>query len=320
MSSKSVSSGDAGDSKLGGNRKDLLKAEDGNNRSFHDKNKHHALKKPALRQPKFEGKCDDLKGHIYDCSNSRQVDIFAKTTKEFAEHVGRTYRYGTGVQRAIQQMAIPTIKKPEDPPEKASKTDMAIWTNEVLTYVRRRAAMNEALEKVFPLILGQCTDSMRAKLEGFNEYEAIARDFNTIGLIKLIKSTVYKFQSQRHPGLSIHTAKRHFYLLKQDKHTGNNDYLDMFSNNTDVIKHIGGIIGEEPTLLKIELGKLEVTAATTAAKQQYLAIAFLCGSDRTQYGKLLEDLENSYLQGRDKYPATLTSFGQNIRVPDEISR
>jgi hypothetical protein len=81
---------------------------------------------------------------------------------------------------------------------------------------------------------------MRAKLEGFSEYEAIARDFNTIGLIKLIKSTVYKFQSQRHPGLLIHTAKRHFYLLEQEKHATNNDYLDMFSNNTDVIKHIAG--------------------------------------------------------------------------------
>jgi hypothetical protein len=144
----------ARDSKPGGNRKDLSKAEDGNNRSFHNKNKHRAFKKAALRQPKFEGKCDDLKGHIYDCSNPRQVDIFAKTTKELVEHVGRTFRYGTDIQRVIQQMAIPTIKKPEDPPEKASKTDTAIWTNEVSTYVKRRAAMDEGLEKVFPLILG----------------------------------------------------------------------------------------------------------------------------------------------------------------------
>jgi hypothetical protein len=91
MSSKSVSSGDAGDSKPGGKKKDQLKAEDGHQRSFHNKIKYHAFKKPTPRQPKFEGKCDDLKGHIYDCSNPRQVDLFAKTTKELAEHVGRTY-------------------------------------------------------------------------------------------------------------------------------------------------------------------------------------------------------------------------------------
>jgi hypothetical protein len=115
---------------------------------------------------------------------------------------------------------------------------------------------------------------------------------------------VYKFQSQQHPGLSIHTTRRHFYnILKQEKYVSNNDYLDMFANSTNVIEHIGGIIGQEPTLLKIELDKVGVTAttasdeemadATNAAKQQYLAIAHLAGSDRPRYGKLLEDLENS---------------------------
>ena len=46
------------------------------------------------RQPKFEGKCDELKGQIYDCSDSRQSDMFTKSTKEIAEYVGRTYKYG----------------------------------------------------------------------------------------------------------------------------------------------------------------------------------------------------------------------------------
>ena len=46
------------------------------------------------RQSKFEGKCDDLKGHIYDCSNVRQPDIFMKKTKEIGELVRRTYKYG----------------------------------------------------------------------------------------------------------------------------------------------------------------------------------------------------------------------------------
>ena len=34
------------------------------------------------RAPKFEGKCTDLKGHIYDCSDARQSDQFMKTTRE----------------------------------------------------------------------------------------------------------------------------------------------------------------------------------------------------------------------------------------------
>jgi hypothetical protein len=179
-------SDDVGDSnKPGGIRKDSTKE------PFHYQGKRRAFKKPTHppRQPKFEGKCDDLKGHIYDCSSPRQVDLFAKTTKEIAEYVGRSYRYGTDVQRAIQEMALPILRKPVDPPDQASKTDSAIWSNEVSTYVKRRAGMEEGLEKVFPLILGQCTDSMRSKLEGFDTYATISGSFDTIKLLKLIKTT-----------------------------------------------------------------------------------------------------------------------------------
>jgi hypothetical protein len=37
-----------------------------------------------------------------------------------------------------------------------------------------------------------------------------------------------------------------------------------------------------------------------------MACAFLVGSDRDRYGKLVEDLENDHIQGSDKYPKTLT--------------
>jgi len=40
------------------------------------------FRKPVVKRPKFEG--DDLKGHIYDCSDARQADMFIKTTKEIA--------------------------------------------------------------------------------------------------------------------------------------------------------------------------------------------------------------------------------------------
>jgi hypothetical protein len=93
--------------------------------------------------------------------------------------------------------------------------------------------------------------------------------------------------------------------------------LDQHSNYIDVIEHIGGIIGEEPALLQTELDRLQLTvdtaspeqmkAATESAKQVYLAVAFLSGSDWNRYSKMLDDLENAYLHGRDEYPRTLTA-------------
>jgi hypothetical protein len=42
------------------------------------------------------------------------------------------------------------------------------------------------------------------------------------------------------------------------------------------------------------------------ATNEYLAIAFLNGSDCSRFGLLLDRLQNDYLQGHNGYPCTLT--------------
>jgi hypothetical protein len=58
---------------------------------------------------KFEGKKEDLKGHVYDCSDARQSDIFVKTTKEIAEYVSSNIKYGSDARLAIEDLSLPTL-------------------------------------------------------------------------------------------------------------------------------------------------------------------------------------------------------------------
>ena len=91
-------------------------------------------------RPKFEGKCAALNGNIYDCSDSRQADQFVKTTKEIAEYVGTTYKYGADVRMAVEQLSMPTLELPEDPPANASQTVMKLWEKQTTSnYFERRA-------------------------------------------------------------------------------------------------------------------------------------------------------------------------------------
>jgi hypothetical protein len=47
---------------------------------------------------KFEGRCNDLKGHIYDCANTaKAADMYTKTTREIIEYIGRTFKYSSGL-------------------------------------------------------------------------------------------------------------------------------------------------------------------------------------------------------------------------------
>ena len=137
-----------------------------------------------------------------------------------------------------------------------------------------------------------------------------------ISLLKAIKSIVYNFQDQKYLAHSIHDAKHQFCLLSQGKQT-TQAYLEQFQNVVDMIEHCGGSIGFEPGLHEEILSKKGIPrqVATTKQKDQvakearerYLGTAFLCGSDRAQYGGLLEKIKNDFVQGQDNYPKMLVA-------------
>ena len=81
------------------------------------------------------------------------------------------------------------------------------------------------------------------------------------------------------------------------------------------MEYAGGALGQEPALVEAELeaagvimdfaNEDELAAAEAAAREQVLVIGLLVRSDHGCYGKLLEDLENNFTQGRDNYPTSL---------------
>jgi hypothetical protein len=93
--------------------------------------------------------------------------------------------------------------------------------------------------------------------------------------------------------------------------------LEQFQNIVDVIEHSGGSVGNEPGIMKLLATEKKMVMSTITqaeraeikkeAQEQYLAAAFMLGSNRNRYGKLIESLENDYLQGCNNYPKTLMS-------------
>jgi hypothetical protein len=90
--------------------------------------------------------------------DSKQADIFAKTTKEIAKYVGWTYQYGGDVRLAIKNLKAPALNIPTDPPGNATKTKTRIWEKKVDEYVRKESYLEENLKTLYSLVSGQCTD------------------------------------------------------------------------------------------------------------------------------------------------------------------
>ena len=135
-----------------------------------------------------------------------------------------------------------------------------------------------------------------------------------IGLLENIKAVMYQFQAEWYAPLALHEAKHCYYTFYQDKHMTCQQYYESFKNNADVLEYASGALGQEPALVEAELlaaGMVEaadndkLAATEAAARERVLAIGLLVGSDCSHYGKLLEDLENDFTQGRDNYPTSL---------------
>jgi hypothetical protein len=174
-------------------------------------------------------------------------------------------------------------------------------------FVRRETELRENVKTLYSLVWGQCTDIMKQKLEASDDFEDIALEQNGLELLKAIKNIVFQFQSQKYLPHALHESKRRFYQCHQSKYTTTAQYLEQFQNLVDVIEHSGGSIGVDGGTIKsvaTERGiDLDTATDTTkallkdVAQQRYLAVAFLLGSDRTRFGRLIENMENDFLQG-----------------------
>jgi hypothetical protein len=60
----------------------------------------------------FEGRCDDLKMYVYDSTDIRQADPYIMTTREIADYIGRTFKYGMDMRLSIENMEVYVISQP----------------------------------------------------------------------------------------------------------------------------------------------------------------------------------------------------------------
>jgi hypothetical protein len=264
---------------------------------------------------KFEGEVEALKGFYYDCSDSKQSDMFIKTTKKIAGHVGRTYKMGGDVRIAVETQEIPTFAMPPNPPDDASRSELRIWEKRLDAILKREDQLEHNIRQVYALVWGQCTEILQQRIEAEDGFASMSDENNGLLLLKTIKNITYRYQSQKYIPHSLFESKKRFYTQFQGRTMTTQQYHVQFQNAVDVIKHSGGNIGDDLGVEQMVLGTRDKDSLTAAEKrnladdveQRSLAVAFILCADRLRFGKLVEDMENNYLQGNNKYPTTVSA-------------
>ena len=168
---------------------------------------------------------------------------------------------------------------------------------------------------IYAVVLGQCTEAMKAKLEANDAYQQIATDSNVIKLLKLVRVIAYNYESESYPFMAVVSAKKAYYTQVQKYYTTNKVFLDQFNNLQDVIEHSGRSVGNNDNLVIYTLNELnydpdsskneQYQEAITKTKEAYETAAHLSCLNGSRYQGLLDELANAYLNGRNKYPKNM---------------
>ena len=263
---------------------------------------------------KFDGSCEDLKGHIFDCADVKQSDIFVETTKAIAIYVGAKYKYGADTSTAVETLEEQIIEVPPPCADVENPTLKRIWEKKIDEYVKRTTYIEENNKTLYSLVWGQCTDIMQQKVRSSEGFDVTMKTKNGVGLLTAIKNIAFSFEGQKYHPLSLLEAKKRFLNQVQGRTVTTQAYYEKFRNTMNVLKAIGADIGLDSGMRKILNGDRDLSTMTSDEKksideevvERFMAITLLMGADRTRYGRLLDNLENEFVAGHDNYPKTLT--------------
>ena len=78
-----------------------------------------------------------------------------------------------------------------------------ILTKKVDAYVKRDSILDENIQKAYSLMLGKCTELLKSKLKTTTDWTTVSTKFDILGLMKTIRSVIFKFEDQRYLPLSL---------------------------------------------------------------------------------------------------------------------
>jgi hypothetical protein len=126
-----------------------------------------------------------------------------------------------------------------------------------------------------------------------------------IELLKAIKNITHNFQSQKYLPHAIHEAKWRIYMFSQGK-MSTIEYYEQFLSLVSVLDAIKASFGHDSGIEAMVAAEHNKSVEDLnnkdrqEARDMYLATAFILGWDQGQYGKLVENMENDYLQEHPK--------------------
>ena len=144
-----------------------------------------------------------------------------------------------------------------------------MFAEEIKEHVKRTRKLDEKIKFLWSVLWAQSSQAIRNRLEALNNYERMKQDSNGLALLITIKDLLYNVQDRKYVPLSIHLAKRQFYLNSHGHSVSVANYYEQFNNTIDMLEHCRASLGEDDGIITkvLEHHDIEPSTATPTQKE-----------------------------------------------------
>jgi hypothetical protein len=191
--------------------------------------------------------------------------------------------------------------------------DIEIWK---VSYKAHSEAVNRRellLGQVFAIVLGQCSPTVVDRLKANAEWTVVNNGNDLMGLLRLIRTSMYTGATSKNPIQSLLEAQTKFLSFRQGSRMSNAEYLRNFTALSDQVVHLHGELGTDQAYVTTRIREdgddpddVDIRASMTLTiREEYLAMLFFTHSDTKRFGSLVANAQNDFVSGVDKYPKTV---------------
>ena len=260
----------------------------------------------------LKGDCEELKDNVYYLGYG-QAEKYEKTIEAILNYIQRTYINGKDLKNAIKKGKEYDFEaeKPELPNGKEkieeNTPDGLIFKMKVEKWMNREIQYNINKENAFALILGQCTDGVKNKLEKRLNWDDIQDD--PIELLKTLKEIVQNYNDKSYFISTITLSFKNLFSIKQ--HDGETliNYTKRFKTLRNNLEVHYGKLNMEQTVSK-RPGYDNAFAKTkesmkAEAYERLMAYQWMMGCIGEKAQEWKNELSNDYNKRSDKYPISI---------------
>lgn len=152
-----------------------------------------------------------MKGHVFECCNEGSGDKnqFAKTVEALHEYIAKKITYPADMWNLTAELKEPEVPEPTTPSDQEMEDNCfkkAVFTKLVSNYVARCEQLCQNKRTVCAVILGQCSEAMKAKLKANSDFKERNNQADCVWLLTTIRGTMLKFEGHQYIFLGVQDA------------------------------------------------------------------------------------------------------------------